>query len=117
MKYDNETTQKLTEAYLKGATVPELAETFQVPERSIIAKLSSLGIYKKKEYLNKQGQPPVKKEEYVERIAQLLHTNVELLESLEKVNKNVLKMLEDALKDRPDPTMTEKDQNKENFWQ
>jgi hypothetical protein len=55
-------------------------------------------VYKRKEYTNKQGEAPVKKEEYVERIAILLDTNVELLESLEKVNKNVLKMLEAALK-------------------
>jgi hypothetical protein len=43
------------------------------------------------------GNPPVKKEEYVERIAKLLGARLEMLESLEKVNKNVLKLLEDAL--------------------
>jgi transposase-like protein len=98
MKYDNETSLKLIDRYSnQGASVAELALEFDVPERSIIAKLSSLGVYKKKEYLNKQGEPPVKKEIYIERIAQLLKVNVELLESLEKVNKNVLKLLEDAL--------------------
>ena len=81
----------------QGASVLELALEFDVPERSIIAKLSSLGVYSKKKYLDKQGNIPVKKEEYIERIAKLLETNVELLESLEKVNKNVLKMLEEAL--------------------
>ena len=97
MKYDNETTKKLISDYSAGVSVTDLALQLDVPERSIIAKLASLGVYKKKEYLNKQGEPPVKKEEYVERIAKLLQVNVELLESLEKVNKNVLKMLEDAL--------------------
>lgn len=99
MKYDHETTTKLLEHYNsgQGASVAELALEFDVPERSIIAKLSSLGVYNKKKYLDKQGNIPVKKEEYIERIAKLLETNVELLESLEKVNKNVLKMLEDAL--------------------
>ena len=99
MKYDHETTTKLLELYNsgQGASVTELALQFDVPERSIIAKLASLGIYNKKKYVDKQGNPPVKKEEYIERIAKLLQTNVELLESLEKVNKNVLKMLEDAL--------------------
>jgi hypothetical protein len=97
MKYDNETTKKLVADYASGVSVALLAEQLDVPERSIIAKLASLGVYKKKEYLNKQGEPPIKKEEYVERIANLLKVNVELLESLEKVNKNVLKMLEDAL--------------------
>ena len=97
MKYDHENTKILTEKYAQGASVAELALEFDVPERSIIAKLSSLGVYKRKEYRDKQGNPPVKKEEYIERIAKLLNTNIELLESLEKVNKNVLKLLEDAL--------------------
>ena len=97
MKYDNEATKKLLTRYEEGATVAELATEFDVPERSIIAKLSSLGVYKRKEYLDKQGNPPMKKEEYIERIAGLLNTNIELLESLEKVNKSVLKMLEEAL--------------------
>lgn len=98
MKYDNEATKRLTERYsVQNASVAELALEFDVPERSIIAKLSSLGIYKRKEYLDKQGNPPMKKEEYIEKIANLLDTNIELLESLEKVNKNVLKLLEAAL--------------------
>ncbi|OQB10731.1 MAG: hypothetical protein BWY21_00015 [Parcubacteria group bacterium ADurb.Bin216] len=97
MKYDATTTQKLLSLYSLGATTVDLAVEFDVPERSIIAKLASLGVYKRKEYVNKRGEVPVKKKEYIERIAKLLNTNVELLESLEKVNKNVLHMLEDAL--------------------
>lgn len=97
MKYDADTTKKLVAQWNLGATIAELAEDFEVPERSVIAKLSSLGLYRRKEYTDKQGNPPVKKEVYVERIAILLGANVELLESLEKVNKNVLKMLEAAL--------------------
>jgi hypothetical protein len=63
-----------------------------------MARSRGLGdVYKRQAYVNKQGNPPVKKEEYVERIANLLGKDVELLESLEKVNKNVLKMLEEAL--------------------
>ncbi len=99
MKYDNETTNTLITRYANGAgaTVAELALEFDVPERSIIAKLSSLGVYRRKEYLDKQGNPPMKKEEYIEKIAKLLDTNIELLESLEKVNKSVLKLLDEAL--------------------
>lgn len=97
MKYDNETTLKLTADYKAGVPVSTLSEQLGVPERSVIAKLSSLGIYKRKEYLNKRGETPVKKEEYVDRIAKLLGTQPEMLESLEKVNKNVLKLLESAL--------------------
>lgn len=100
MKYTKEITDKLISDYNngEGKSVAEIANELDVPEKSIIAKLSSLGVYKKKIYLNKRGEPPVKKEEYIERIAGLLSVNAERLESLEKVNKSVLVLLEDALK-------------------
>jgi len=69
----------------------EIGET--VPERSIIAKLSTLGVYKKKQYLTKRGEVPIRKSAYIEKIAQILECDVETLESLEKVNKNVLILL------------------------
>lgn len=97
MKYDKEATDKLVKMYNDGTSIIDIALEFEVPERSIIAKLSSLGIYKRKEYRNKRGEIPVKKEEYIERIANLMDVNIELLESLEKANKNVLILLEKAL--------------------
>jgi hypothetical protein len=98
MKYTPEITQQLLERHQAGVPVPDLAKTLGVPERSVIAKLSSLGVYQRKTYLNKRGEPPEKKEVLIERIAQLLDCNLELLESLEKANKNVLLLLEKALK-------------------
>ena len=97
MKYDELTTKKLQLDYLSGVPVPVLAEGLGVPERSVIAKLSSLGVYKKKEYLTKRGEIPVKKDEYIERIAKLLDVNSDMLESLEKVNKSVLALIERKL--------------------
>jgi len=97
MKYDHETTEKLKQDYLAGTPVPTLALALGVPDRSVIAKLSSLGVYKKKEYLTKRGELPVKKEEYIERIAKLLDVNSDMLESLEKVNKSVLALIEKKL--------------------
>jgi len=97
MKYDHETTEKLKQDYLAGTPVPTLALALAVPDRSVIAKLSSLGVYKKKEYLTKRGEVPVKKEEYIERIARLLDVNSDMLESLEKVNKSVLALIEKKL--------------------
>jgi len=97
MKYDHETTEKLKQDYLAGVPVPTLALALGVPDRSVIAKLSSLGVYKKKEYLTKRGEVPVKKEEYIERIAKLLQVNSDMLESLEKVNKSVLALIEKKL--------------------
>jgi len=120
MRYDAETTIKLIADYQAGMTAQDIAIALTlslseaktkedtaagieehlcglgsevVPERSVIAKLSSLGVYKKKEYLTKRGEVPVKKEEYIERIAGLLEVSSDILESLEKVNKNVLMLL------------------------
>jgi transcription initiation factor TFIIIB Brf1 subunit/transcription initiation factor TFIIB len=99
MKYDKETTARLLELYGDGTStkLDDIAAALSVPKRSVIAKLSSLGLYKKAPYVTKQGLPPIKKEEYIEKIAAALEVNLELLESLEKCNKNVLKLLLEAL--------------------
>lgn len=97
MKYTKEITDRLVQDYQAGKSVDELAEQLQVPSRSIIAKLSSLGVYQRKQYLNKRGEVPIKKSEYIERIGALLNMNLELLESLEKVNKTVLQVIEREL--------------------
>ena len=106
MKYTKEITDRLVQDYNAGIGVQELALQLSVPERSIIAKLSSLGVYQRKQYLNKRGEIPTKKAEHIENIAKLLDMNLELLESLEKVNKSVLLVIERELalaKGLPDP--------------
>lgn len=75
-------------------TVALLAKKYNKPERSIISKLSALGVYKKKVYVSKTGEKPVKKEEYIERISKLLDIDMDLLESMEKVTKYALVLLE-----------------------
>ena len=80
-------------------TVAALAKQLDVSPRSIISKLSSLGIYKKKEYLNKRGEPPVKKEIYIDGIAQMLGIEPQLLESMEKVTKIGLTQIYEGIKD------------------
>ncbi len=128
MKYDETTTQQIIIDYQKGLTAAEIATALtlslknykfqedvkaglplercggnseEVPERSVIAKLSSLGVYKKKTYTNKRGDVPVKKEEYIDRIAHLLEVNSDILESLEKVNKAVLALIAERLSTTP----------------
>lgn len=93
MKYTQEITTKLLADYAAGIAVKELAAGLDVPERSVIAKLSSLGVYQRKPYLNKLGEPPVKKETLIDQLAVLLDTTPDRLESLEKVNKSVLTLL------------------------
>ena len=97
MKYTKEITDRLVQDYQAGTSIDELARNLDVPARSIIAKLSSLGVYQRRQYLNKRGEVPVKKSEYIERIGKLLDMNLELLESLEKVNKGVLAVIEREL--------------------
>lgn len=99
MTYTKEICDRITVDYTSGVPVEDLADQLQVPVRSIIAKLSSLGVYQKKTYVNKRGETPVKKSEHIERIAVLLDCDLELLESLEKVNKVVLKLIELRLSD------------------
>lgn len=103
MKYTKEITDKLVSEYKQGVTVQQLAQGLQVPERSIIAKLSSLGCYQRKQYLNKRGELPKKKAEHIEQLAKLLQVDQERLESLEKVNKLVLQLLIDRLQPQMDP--------------
>lgn len=97
MKYTTESSNQMLADFAAGQTVKEIAAKLDVPTRSVIAKLSSLGAYTKKSYVNKRGESPIKKEAYIEKIAQLLGVNLDLMESLEKANKNVLILLEKAL--------------------
>ena len=97
MKYTKEITDRLVTDYQAGISIEDLAKNLDVPARSVIAKLSSLGVYQRRQYLNKRGEVPVKKSEYIERIGKLMDMNLELLESLEKVNKGVLAVIEREL--------------------
>jgi len=94
MKYTKEITDRIIQQYKDKVPVKQIATEIDVPERSVIAKLSSLGVYEKKTYTNKRGELPVKKSEHIDRIAELLEVDAEILESLEKVNKGVLKLIE-----------------------
>lgn len=99
MIYTKEICDRMVTDYQAGVHVEVLADQLDVPVRSIIAKLSSLGVYQKKSYVNKRGEVPVKKSEHIEQIATLLDCDLELLESLEKVNKVVLKLIQQKLTD------------------
>jgi hypothetical protein len=93
VKYTKEISDSIVQQYAQGADVTTIARGLGVPDRSIIAKLSSLGVYQKRVYTNKRGEVPVKKWEHIEHLAQLLDVNSDQLESLEKVNKSVLVLL------------------------
>lgn len=99
-KYTDEELKKIIDKYLANPcldTVSILAKEFDKPERSIISKLSALGVYKKKTYVSKTGEPPIKKEEYINRISALLDIDAQLLESLEKCTKYALSLMQQQI--------------------
>lgn len=100
MKYTTEIVEKLIADYESGKDAKTLADELGVAERSVIAKLSSLGVYKRKTYVNKRGEVPLKKEHYIERIAALLEIDVCLMESLEKATKSALVLMEKQIQEK-----------------
>lgn len=97
MKYTQTASDKLVVDYKAGRSVDEMAAELDVPRRSIIAKLSSLGVYKAKTYVNKRGEQPIKKEEQIRRLSELLQIDIALLDSLEKVTKTALTLMERSI--------------------
>ena len=89
-----ETIVSVYEAAPERATVDALAEKFGKTPRSIIAKLSTLGIYKAPARVTKTGAPVVKKETLVAEINNKLGVE---LPSLVKANKQDLEALFAAL--------------------
>lgn len=93
MKYTPELTKALVQGYQNGVPLLDLCGELDLPSRSAIAKLSSLGVYQKKGYVNKNGQVPVKKEQLIDKLVVLLDMTHEELESLTKCNKRVLERI------------------------
>lgn len=78
-------------------TVLFLAEKFETSPRSIIGKLSRLGVYQKNPYRPKYADKPVSKEELVANIARILDLDTEMLMGLEKSQKPALLYLSEQL--------------------
>ena len=92
--YTDEEVQWLLEEYQINKDIASLSTKLGKSSRSIIGKLSRLGVYEKKQYVGKSGERPVTKLEYCARIARHLEVNVE---GLEKAPKGVLKDIADRL--------------------
>lgn len=95
--YTKKMTQELIDLHEKGMPIEELAEHFKVPKRSIITKLSILGLHKKQPYKTKTGNPPVYKKDLIDKI--MIHMGLSELQadSLDKCSKRFLVCLADFL--------------------
>lgn len=97
--YTDDMVARLNDEYLENPTretVDSLAEEFGKSPRSIIAKLSTMGIYVTPPRTTKAGKPIVKKETMVEEICSVLGVEAP---SLVKTNKRDLETLVKAVKE------------------
>lgn len=100
VNYTPEQTAAMLAAYTAeptAKTVEALAENLGKSVRSIVAKLSREGVYKKKEYTTKTGEKVQKKDETADAIGAILRLNENDIESLTKANKTALKAIFAAL--------------------
>ena len=99
--YTAEQTVELVEAYKvepTQETVTLYAEKFGKTVKSVIAKLSREGVYKKKEYVSKTGEKPVKKEELATEFMELFGLSEAEADSIAKANKTALKKILEKFK-------------------
>ena len=75
-------------------TVDSLATQLNKTPRSIIAKLSALGVYQKAERITKRGEPVIMKAELVSKVQNAIGRD---LPSLTKMTKVDLQFMIDAL--------------------
>lgn len=90
VNYTPEMTAKALSEYASGASVEAIAEMLGRNVKSIIAKLTREGVYKKKEYVSKTGEKPVKKDATADAIGAVLKMTEAEIESLTKANKTAL---------------------------
>ena len=82
------------EANPTRGTVDAIAEEFGKTPRSVIAKLSAMGIYQKAERVTKRGEPVIMKAELVDQVQNAIGRE---LPSLNKMTKVDLQFMIDAL--------------------
>lgn len=97
VNYTPEQTAKMLADYADGITVEVIAESLGKTVRSVVAKLSREGVYKKKEYVSKTGEKPVKKDAHADAIGAILQLSEGEIDSLTKANKSALAKIFTAL--------------------
>lgn len=97
VNYTPEMTAKMVADYSSGVSVEKIAESLGKTVRSVVAKLSREGVYQKKEYTTKSGEPVVKKDETADAIGAILGLSEGETDSLTKANKTALRKIFAAL--------------------
>jgi hypothetical protein len=97
VNYTPEQTAQVIADYAAGITVESIALAMGKSVRSIVAKLSREGVYQKKQYKTKTGEPVVKKDAHADAIGAILRLPENDIESLTKANKSALKAIFEAL--------------------
>lgn len=100
VNYTTEQTAQIVAAYVAAPTpetVAALAAQFEKSVRSVVAKLSREGVYQKKAYATKTGEPVQKKDATAEAIGRVLNLSEPDVDSLTKCNKAALKAIFAAL--------------------
>ena len=97
VNYTPEQTQQVIADYAAGQTVETIAKSLGKSVRSVVAKLSREGVYKKKEYKTKAGEAVVKKDAHADAIGAILQLPENDVESLTKANKSALRAIFEAL--------------------
>lgn len=97
VNYTAEQTAAMVADYQNGMSVEVLAEKMGKTVRSIVAKLSREGVYKKKEYKTKTGEAVVKKDAHADAIGAILRLSEGEIDSLTKANKTALQKIFNAL--------------------
>jgi len=90
VNYTPEQTASMLESYAGGVTVEKIAENLGKTVRSVVAKLSREGVYRKKEYVTKTGETPVAKEILADQVGALVGLSEGEIDSLTKANKTAL---------------------------
>jgi hypothetical protein len=97
VNYTPEQTAQIITDYQSGVSVEQLAMAMGKSVRSVVAKLSREGVYQKKAYKTKTGEPVVKKDAHADAIGAILRLPENDIESLTKANKSALKAIFEAL--------------------
>jgi flagellar biosynthesis/type III secretory pathway ATPase len=96
VNYTAEQTAAMVQQYTAAPTaetVASMAEAMGKSVRSIVAKLTREGVYKKKEYTTKKGEAPVTKEELASKLTELCGLSEAEADSMAKANKTGLQKI------------------------